>query len=439
MNRWWVEPVSNLSVAAMIETSPERLEKALLVGAIYGNTSEEEVRDQLAELGLLADTAGAQVVGTITQKLSRIHSAYFIGEGKAKQVIAQAKTLGASLIIFNDELTPGQVKNYLKQAGELKVIDRNTLILDIFYHHAKTREAKTQVELARLEYMLPRLSRQWTHLERQMGGIGTRAGAGETQIEVDRRLIRNRIAKLKHELVKIDKERETQSSQRRDQFRVALVGYTNAGKSTLMNALSNANVFVQDQLFATLDTTIRAVQLDDSHTILLSDTVGFVRKLPHHLVATFRSTLKEVVEADLILVILDASSGHLEEQEQTIAEVLKDLGAQNQRKIVVLNKIDLVNNDKTLAALKQRYPHSVMISARQHLRLDQLMRRIRGIMEEDYHVIDIEIPYRQGRELVRAQEGVSVLKREFQDDRLRLRIKGPKIRIKQILKQFQIS
>jgi len=423
----------------MIETSPERLEKALLVGAIYGNTSEEEVRDQLAELGLLADTAGAQVVGTITQKLSRIHSAYFIGEGKAKQVIAQAKTLGASLIIFNDELTPGQVKNYLKQAGELKVIDRNTLILDIFYHHAKTREAKTQVELARLEYMLPRLSRQWTHLERQMGGIGTRAGAGETQIEVDRRLIRNRIAKLKHELVKIDKERETQSSQRRDQFRVALVGYTNAGKSTLMNALSNANVFVQDQLFATLDTTIRAVQLDDSHTILLSDTVGFVRKLPHHLVATFRSTLKEVVEADLILVILDASSGHLEEQEQTIAEVLKDLGAQNQRKIVVLNKIDLVNNDKTLAALKQRYPHSVMISARQHLRLDQLMRRIRGIMEEDYHVIDIEIPYRQGRELVRAQEGVSVLKREFQDDRLRLRIKGPKIRIKQILKQFQIS
>ncbi len=439
MNRWWVEPVSNLSVAAMIETSPERLEKALLVGAIYGNTSEEEVRDQLAELGLLADTAGAQVVGTITQKLSRIHSAYFIGEGKAKQVIAQAKTLGASLIIFNDELTPGQVKNYLKQAGELKVIDRNTLILDIFYHHAKTREAKTQVELARLEYMLPRLSRQWTHLERQMGGIGTRAGAGETQIEVDRRLIRNRIAKLKHELVKIDKERETQSSQRRDQFRVALVGYTNAGKSTLMNALSNANVFVQDQLFATLDTTIRAVQLDDSHTILLSDTVGFVRKLPHHLVATFRSTLKEVVEADLTLVILDASSGHLEEQEQTIAEVLKDLGAQNQRKIVVLNKIDLVNNDKTLAALKQRYPHSVMISARQHLRLDQLMRRIRGIMEEDYHVIDIEIPYRQGRELVRAQEGVSVLKREFQDDRLRLRIKGPKIRIKQILKQFQIS
>ena len=288
-------------------------EKAILVGVIHGENSEFTINEHLEELELLVDTAGADVVGRVTQKLSRINPVYYIGKGKAEQLIHQAEELNVSLIIFDDDLSPTQTKNYQKLTEEIKVIDRSTLILDIFVRHAKTKEAKTQVELAQLEYMLPRLTRMWTHLERQMGGIGTRAGAGETQIEVDRRMLRVRIAKLKIELVRIDRERDTQSRRRKDFFRVALVGYTNAGKSTLMKTISGDDVYIQDQLFATLDTTVRMVKLDEDHSILLSDTVGFIRKIPHHLVASFRSTLKEVVEADLILVVMDASSLQIED------------------------------------------------------------------------------------------------------------------------------
>ena len=257
-------------------------EKALLIGVIYGKLDQYKVEEHLKELELLAKTAGADVVGKITQKLSRINPSFFIGSGKAKQIIKQAEELGVSLIIFDDELSPAQIKNYSNLVKNIKVIDRSALILDIFSQHAKTKEAKTQVELAQLEYMLPRLTRAWTHLERQMGGIGARAGAGETQIEVDRRLLRNRISKLKKELEKIEKERETQSKNRSNEFKVALVGYTNAGKSTLMKTISGANVLIKNQLFATLDTTIRTVKIDKSHNILLSDTDGFVRKLPNH-------------------------------------------------------------------------------------------------------------------------------------------------------------
>ncbi|HIA84978.1 MAG TPA: GTPase HflX, partial [Candidatus Marinimicrobia bacterium] len=215
-------------------------EKALLIGVIHGELDEQIVEDHLDELRLLAITAGAEVVGNITQKLSRINPSFFIGTGKAEQIISQAKELGVSLIIFDDELSPAQLKNFINLAKDVKVIDRGALILDIFRQHAQTKEAQTQVELAQLEYMLPRLSKAWSHLERQMGGIGTRAGAGETQIEVDRRLIRTRISKLKRDLIKIEKERETQSKRRGNVFKVALVGYTNAGKSTLMNAISGA-------------------------------------------------------------------------------------------------------------------------------------------------------------------------------------------------------
>ena len=326
-------------------------EKALMVGVIHGEVDEATAFEHLEELELLAVTAGAEVVGQITQRLNKLNPQFLVGKGKADQIVGQAKELDAQLIIFDNDLSPAQAKNFMNLTDNLKVIDRSAIILDIFRQHAKSREAKTQVELAHLEYLLPRLTRQWTHLERQMGGIGTRAGMGETQIEIDRRLIRTRISKLKKELIKMDQERIIQSRGRQKFFRAALVGYTNAGKSTLMNALSDADVYVQDQLFATLDTTIRQVDINDSHQILLSDTVGFVRKLPHDLVASFRSTLKEVVDADLLLLVLDASSPQVLEHYNTIKNVLEEITAGDKRSLIVLNKIDLVEDMQVLNQL----------------------------------------------------------------------------------------
>jgi GTP-binding protein HflX len=407
-------------------------EKALLVGVIYKKLNQLKVEEHLRELELLAKTAGAKVVGKVTQKLSRINPSYFIGTGKAEQIIKQAEELGVSLIIFDDELSPAQIKNYSNLVKDIKVIDRNALILDIFSQHAKTKEAKTQVELAQLEYMLPRLTRAWTHLERQMGGIGARAGAGETQIEVDRRLIRTRISKLKKELNKIDKERETQSKNRLNEFKVALVGYTNAGKSTLMKTISGADVLIKDQLFATLDTTIRTVKLDNSHRILLSDTVGFVRKLPHHLVASFKSTLKEVVEADLILIMLDASSNEVNDHYNTIIEVLKDLGVERCSSLIILNKIDNENVKKQMAYLKRTFPEAIFISALNKLMIDSLNKKIIDIMDMNFQVVDLHFTYQESKKLALAQEGVDVLERIYNDDHVYLKVKGSRKRISQI-------
>ena len=407
-------------------------EKALLIGVIHSALDEKIVKDHLDELRLLAITAGAEVVGNITQKLSRINPSFFIGTGKAEQIINQAKELGVSLIIFDDELSPAQVKNFSNLANDVKVIDRSALILDIFRQHAQTKEAQTQVELAQLEYMLPRLSKAWTHLERQMGGIGTRAGAGETQIEVDRRLIRTRISKLKRDLIKIEKERETQSKRRRNEYKVALIGYTNAGKSTLMNAISGANVFVEDKLFATLDTTIRSVELNTSHKILLSDTVGFVRKLPHHLVATFKSTLKEVVDADLILLVLDASSTQVVEHYNTILEVLKELGAEKHQMVVIMNKIDEKKAAKQLNFLKRKFPEGIYLSALNNLRINKLTQKIVDLMDKNFQTIDLLFSYKEAKEMSLAQKGVDVLERNYEDDCVRLKVKASRWRINQI-------
>ena len=406
-------------------------ENAFLIGAVYSNLSSSKVNEHLKELELLAQTAGANVLHYFVQKLSKINPSYFIGPGKAKHIIEQAKSLNVSLIIFDDELSPAQIKNFSNLSEEVKVIDRSSLILEIFSQHAKTKEAKTQVELAQLEYLLPRLTRAWTHLERQMGGIGTRAGAGETQIEVDRRLVRTRISSLKKELIKIDQERETQRKKRKNKYKVALAGYTNAGKSTLMKSLSGSKVHIQDQLFATLDTTIRSVSLDKIHKILLSDTVGFIRKLPHHLVASFRSTLKEVVESNLILIVLDASSDYILDHYKTIVEVLKDIGA-NKETIIVLNKIDKITSKYKFSFLKNTFPDGIFISALDQLRIESLINSIIDKMDKDYKTIEIKLPYEKPKEIAFSQQGVDIIKRDYNNDYVYLKIRGPSERIDQI-------
>jgi len=418
----------------MIEPVTGAMEKAITVGVILPGINESEVQNHLDEMDLLADTAGAEVVGRVTQRLSKINPSFFVGKGKAEQIINQAKMLNVNLIIFDNELSPAQIKNYHKLADDIKIIDRSGLILDIFQKHAQTREAKTQVELAFCQYLLPRLTRQWTHLERQMGGIGTRAGMGETQIEIDRRLIRNRISKLKKDLKRIDRERETQSQRRKNEFRVALVGYTNAGKSTLFNALTGADVHIQDQLFATLDTTIRQLDLGNSHQVLLSDTVGFIRKLPHNLVASFRSTLKEVLEANLVLMVLDASSSIMVEHLETIRDVLSELGAGPIPEISVLNKIDLITDKNMVKKLHRQFPDAVAVSALQHLRLNELRSKILRTMENDYETVDLQIPYEYGKIIAQVQDGVEVLERVYDDQGIRLKIRGNKNRIEKILK-----
>jgi len=419
----------------MFEHAEISTEEAFLIGVIKPGITINNVKEQLDELELLAETAGAKVIAKITQKVSKINPATFIGKGKAKQIIDQAKELGIKIIIFDDELSPAQIKNYHRLSKGIKVIDRSNLILDIFKKHARTKESITQVELAYLEYLLPRLTRQWTHLERQMGGIGTRAGMGETQIEVDRRIIRKRISNLKKNLIKFEKQRDTKSLRRESEFRVSLVGYTNAGKSTLFKALTGSNVYIKNQLFATLDTTVRKLYLNNKHKILLSDTVGFIRKLPHNLVASFKSTFKEVLEADLIVVVLDISSSQIQNHLDTIHKVIKEMNADKIQTLNVLNKVDLLTNSNTIQKVKRSIPRSVIISAKRQLKLSELRENIITIMEKNYKTIDIKLKYNDGKNIASAQNGVEVIHRKFKEDFIELRLRGSKQRINQILKK----
>jgi len=312
-------------------------ERAVLVGVITQGETDEQAKEYLDELEFLVATAGAETVQTFTQKLQRPDRATFVGSGKLEDIKAFVKAEEMDMVVFDDELTPSQLRN-IENELQVKILDRNNLILDIFANRAQTAQAKTQVELAQLQYLLPRLTRLWTHLERQKGGIGMR-GPGESQIETDRRLILNKISLLKDKLKQIDKQNETQRKNRQQMIRVALVGYTNVGKSTIMNMISKSEVFAENKLFATLDTTVRKVVIENV-PFLLSDTVGFIRKLPHDLVECFKSTLDEVREADILIHVVDVSHPNFEDQIRTVNETLKDLGARDKQMITVFNKID---------------------------------------------------------------------------------------------------
>ena len=320
----------------MIETG-KNIEKVVLVGLISQNQDEKQAIEYLDELEFLADTAGATVLKKFMQRLDRAHPVTFVGQGKLREIADYVKVTEADTVIFDDELTPTQLRN-IEKVLECKVLDRTNLILDIFARRAQTAHAKTQVELAQYQYLLPRLTRMWTHLERQRGGIGLR-GPGETQIETDRRIILDKIARLKEQLKKIDKQKATQRRNRGKMVRVALVGYTNVGKSTIMNMLSKSDVFAENKLFATLDTTVRKVVVENL-PFLLADTVGFIRKLPHDLVESFKSTLDEVRESDILIHVVDISHPGFEEQIDVVNRTLSEIEAGDKNVFFLFNKID---------------------------------------------------------------------------------------------------
>lgn len=350
-------------------------EKAILVGLRCGN-AQINLAESMAELRFLAESAGAAVVGEVVQKSGRPRPSHLIGKGKLEETSRLIGETGGNLVIFDDDLSPAQVRN-LESALETKVIDRSILILDIFARRARTVEAKTQVELAQMKYLYPRLTRQWSHLSKQEGGIGSR-GPGETQLEVDRRLVGKRIKRLSAKLSRIDRERDEQRKGRRDLFKVALVGYTNAGKSTLFNLLTKADVFTDDHLFATLDSTTRILYLPDAGRILLTDTIGFIRKLPPSLVASFRATLAEIAGADLLLHVVDCAAPNIHHVWQEVEKTLSQIGSAEIDQLVAVNKIDVLNGGPPpLTILSQADLDLVAISARDNVGIDALTGRLR--------------------------------------------------------------
>jgi GTP-binding protein HflX len=394
------------------------------VGApLKRSTARHHLDEHLLELDRLADTAGAQVVGTLTQQLDRPNPATYLGTGKIDELRDRIGRDDVSLVIFDDELSPTQGKN-IEDATGCRVMDRAELILDIFATRARSREARMQVELAQLEYMLPRLMRMWSHLEKMRGGIGLR-GPGETQLETDRRLIGHRIRVLKERLQEVQRARDVQRQSRRTEFKVALVGYTNAGKSSILRGLSGASdVFVEDRLFATLDTLTREVDLGEGQRVVLTDTVGFIRKLPHHLVASFRATLEEVNEADLLLHVIDASHPAWEEQREVVELVLADLGVQGRPVLHVFNKVDLLPEAEVEALMTRMavlLPDSVFVSTVRPGGLEPLRQALRAMVRERRPVAELRIPVSDGRLLADIHRSGEVLDQRHEGDQLVLR------------------
>lgn len=414
----------------MNEITDIKKERAILVSVKTQEVSREKVAEYLDELEMLADTAGAETVFKVVQERSRIDSASFIGKGKAEEIAELVELNDINLLIFDDDLSPTQVRN-LERIIEIKIIDRSGLILDIFASHAKTNQAKTQVELAQLQYLLPRLTRAWTHLSKQHGGIGTK-GPGETQIETDRRLIRTRIAKLKDKLKKIELQQITSGMKRKEFVNAALVGYTNAGKSTLLNHLTDAKVLAENKLFATLDSTTRAFELAKNKKLLLSDTVGFIRKLPHHLVESFKTTLNVVRNADVILNVVDITHPFFEEHIAIVQKTLKELKCEDKKQLIVFNKADALNDNQKIAYINNIFPESILISAKRGMNIQQLINRLLKYYEEKFVENTISLHVSESKIISQIHNLAQILNTNYEDENVVLEIRTSSINAKKI-------
>ena len=412
-------------------------DKAILIGIEFFSNGSSPLGNNLKELNGLAETAHYNVISIISQKLTRINARSFIGKGKVEEVAQLVRQFSADIVIFDENLSPAQNRN-LENIFKCRVIDRSWLILEIFGNHARTREAKAQVELASLKYALPRLTKMWGHLSRQRGGIGMK-DVGETQIQLDRRLIRDRITKLDRKLKQIDLEKTTQRKNRRDVFKVALVGYTNAGKSTLMNQLTEAESLVENKLFATLDSTIRKIKKNFPYPVVLSDTVGLIDKLPHDLIASFKSTLDEVRDANLLIMMVDISDSNAKRQIQTTYNVINELGVAETDLLLVLNKVDKVSDPEIIESEIQRYPEAIFISSKNGAGLDVLRNAIISCYESKLASFQISIKYKHAKFIPQIRKYAIIVQTDYADTFIRLDLRlpsGGKEKIQELLKHI---
>ncbi|MDP6753672.1 MAG: GTPase HflX [Verrucomicrobiota bacterium] len=410
----------------LVDIINRETERVFIVGVQLKGHDAWRIDESLDELEELVGTAGGEVSGRGTQRLDRVNATTFIGPGKAREFAEQCKEAGVDTVVFDEELTPAQGRN-LEKVFECKILDRTALILDIFSQRARTREGKLQVELAQLNHLLPRLTRFWTHLSRQKGGIGMRGGEGESQLEVDRRKVRERIDKIQRDLEMVMRHRTVQrTGRKRNQWPLgSLVGYTNAGKSTLFNAITGASTLSEDKLFATLDPTTRRLRLPTNQNVLLSDTVGFIRKLPHDLVDAFKATLEEVIEADLLLHVVDISSPQAEEQIEAVNVVLNELGVADKPMLMVFNKIDRVTAPGLAKRFTGQYPNSIVVSAKTGEGFEAFMAELGKQLRPVRDLLVLSVPHSQSEVIARVHEVGQVLERDYNGTKAVLKVLVP--------------